>query len=161
MTNAQGNHLAPGICQGIHLWSQSKSLLWEVHQERPDEASWTIWRRFLNSFSTYHGYFHSSVGSWLHPAAKLRRAWPYIFSPSGNTLYVRSGLQYEIYPFVRTQYYSYDMTVTVTHQPIDGIPIDCTETSAGWRIPGFPAPVIYNPPVPTSPTFDDYIDQQP
>ena len=163
MTNAQGKRLAPGIRQGIHLWSQSKSILREVHQERPDEASWMIWRRFLNSFSSFHGYLHASafVGPWLYPAAKLRRAWPCIFSPTGNTLYVRSGLQYEVHPCVRTRIYSYDMTIAVSHQPTDGIPIDCTETSDGWRIPGLPDPVLYTPPAPIASTFDDYIDQQP
>jgi hypothetical protein len=56
MTNVTSNQLASGIRQGLHLWSQSKSKLQEIHQERPNEASWTIWRRFLNTFSNFHGY---------------------------------------------------------------------------------------------------------
>jgi exonuclease III len=161
MTNAKGNRLAPGIRQGIHLWSQSKSNIREIHQERPDDTSWIIWRRFLNTFSTFHEYLHQHVGSWLQPSVKLRRSWPYIYSPSGNTLYVRSGLQYEIHPCIRTRLYSFDMTMAVSLQPADGIPVDCVETTTGWLIPGAPAPVLHPPPILLAPTFDDYIDQQP
>ena len=120
-----------------------------------------VWRRFLNSFSSYHGYLHSHPGSWLQPASKLQRAWPYLYSPSGDTLYVRSGLQYQIHSRVRTRIYSYGMTHAVSIPPDDGIPIDCTEIFDGWRIPGFPASLLPSPSVPLSSTFDDFLDQQP
>ncbi len=132
-----------------------------ANQERPNEASWMVWRRFLNTFASYHGYLHSHPGSWLQPATKLRRAWPYLYSPSGDTLYVRLSLQYQIHPRVRTRIYSYDMTHAVSIPPDDGIPIDCKEILDGWKIPGFPASVLPSPSVPLSPTFDDFLDQQP
>ncbi len=53
------------------------------------------------------------------------------------------------------------MTATVQSQPEDGIPVDCSETADGWRIPGVLASVV--PPILTklAPTFDIFIDQQP
>jgi hypothetical protein len=86
MTNATGTRLAPGIRHGIHLWSQSKSKFQESHQERPNKAFWTIWRRFLNTLSNFHGYLFTPLGSWLFPADRLRRLWPFILSPSSDSL---------------------------------------------------------------------------
>jgi len=161
MSNATGDRLAPGIRHGIHLWSQSKSKLSEIHQERPDEASWTIWRRFLNTISNFHGHLFKSLGAWLQPANLLRRSWPIIYSPSGDSLYVRSSDHYEIHPNLRTRIFSYDVIASVSFQPDDGIPVDVTETTSGWRIPGHLPQVLYPIPTPIAPTFDSFIDQQP
>jgi hypothetical protein len=161
MCNATGDRLAPGIRHGQHLWSQSKSDIQEIHQERPNEASWTIWRRFLNTLSNFHGCLYHSLGDWLQPAAKLRRSWPTLYSPSSDSLYVCSGDQYEIHPYFRTRIYSYDTVATVRHQPEDGVPVDCSETSDGWCIPGLPSAVLTPLPPALAPTFDIFIDQQP
>jgi exonuclease III len=161
MSNATGDRLAPGIRHGQHLWSQSKTTIQEIHQERPNEASWTIWRRFLNTIANFHGYLLQPLGTWLQPAATLRRLWPFLYSPSSDSLYVRSSTQYDIHPFSRTQIYSYDLSFSVQVPPDDGIPVDCSATADGWRIPGSLAviPPTISPGL--SPTFDAYIDQQP
>jgi exonuclease III len=161
MTNATGNRLAPGIRHGCHLWSQSKSTLQEIHQERPNDASWTIWRRFLNIISNFHGYLYVSLGPWLHPSDKLRRNWPIIYSPSSDSLYIRSADHYEIHPASRTRIFPYTMAASVPVQPHDGIPVDVTETTSGWRTPGIISPVTPLLPTILAPTFDAYVDQQP
>jgi hypothetical protein len=35
------------------------------NQECPNEASWTIWGRFLNTISNFHGYLYRCLGDWL------------------------------------------------------------------------------------------------
>ncbi len=161
MCNATGDRLAPGIRHGEHLWSQSKSNIQEIHQERPHEASWTIWRRFLNTFSNFHGFLYRPLGDWLQPPPQLRRSWPFLYSPSSDSLYVRSGDLYDIHPFARPRIYSFDTTTTVEFQPEDGIPVDCSDTSDGWRIPGTLASILHPVPPVLAPTFDVFIDQQP
>jgi hypothetical protein len=39
--------------------------------------------------------------------------------------------------------------------------VECSETSDGWRIPGFPSAVLTPLPPALAPTFDIFIDQQP
>jgi hypothetical protein len=41
----------------------SKTNLQEIHQERPNEVSWTIWRHFLNTISNFHGYLYQGRAS--------------------------------------------------------------------------------------------------
>jgi hypothetical protein len=53
------------------------------------------------------------------------------------------------------------MITTVRVQPADGVPIDCTETSDGWRIPGAIGPPCTPTPSILAPTFDVFINQQP
>jgi hypothetical protein len=53
------------------------------------------------------------------------------------------------------------MITTVCVQPADGVPIDCTETSDGWRIPGVIGTPVTSTPCILAPTFDVFIDQQP
>jgi hypothetical protein len=162
MTNATGTRLAPGIRHGTHLWSQSKSKFQEIHQELPNEASWSIWRRFLNTISNFHGYlFTPLMGPWLFPADRLRRLWPLVLSPSSDSLYVHSSDEYQIHSCVRVRIYSFTMITTVRLQPGDGVPIDCTEASDGWRIPGVIGPPTVSTPCILAPTFDVFIDQQP
>jgi exonuclease III len=161
MATATGTRLAPGIRAGCHLWSQSKSTLQEVYQERPNEASWTIWRRFLNTIANYHGYLFTQLGPWLHPSAQLRRTWPILYSPSGDSLYIRSSDHYEVHPASHHRNFPYATAASVRVQPSDGIPVDVTETSYGWLIPGNLAFAPSIPPTPPAPTFDDYINQQP
>jgi hypothetical protein len=56
---------------------------------------------------------------------------------------------------------SYDTDASVWPQPDDGIPVDCSKTSDGWRTPGLLASVLAPLPLALAPTFDVFIDQQP
>jgi hypothetical protein len=46
------------------------------------------------------------------------------------------------------------MIGTVRSQTEDGIPVDCSETSDGWRIPGLLASILTPVPLALAPTFD-------
>jgi hypothetical protein len=48
--NAEGTQLVEGILKGNRNGNQSYSILEEPLQERPNEVSWGIWRRFLQQF---------------------------------------------------------------------------------------------------------------
>jgi hypothetical protein len=57
--------------------------------------------------------------------------------------------------------YSYDTVATVQPQPEDGIPVDCSETSDGWHIPGLLSVVLTPLPPVLASTFDIFLGQQP
>ena len=80
--DANGTHIADGISNGALPDLRSLSLLEEPYQERPGPLAWTAWRKFLKNIRDSSGRLYCPLGPWRFPAHRLRRRWPFLFSPS-------------------------------------------------------------------------------
>lgn len=164
ITTACGTKISQGISNGTDLQLLSTSRLDEPYQEKPGNRAWTAWRKFLKHISSPNGTLYRPLGPWLHRYHLLRRDWPYVYSPSLDTVYKHDPPNHVVYNRVRTRIYKPNATpATITVLPVDCVPVDCCSITDGWRIsvPSPLSPTIQCPPTKIAASFDDYLDSIP
>jgi hypothetical protein len=108
LCTADGTFVLPNIQKGERSIRQCSSRLREINQQRPNDASWGVWRRFLKTICTtemdpmYNMCTEGiekiketgtrlrlcrPLGNWLVTAKKSERLWPFYYSHSQNVLY--------------------------------------------------------------------------
>jgi hypothetical protein len=103
ITNASGNRLSPGILDGTPFISQSQPKGSQVKQLSSSPWAWTAWRKMLRLVSDRWGILH--IPHWLHEwttsGNQLRRRWPFLYSPSSDSLYRSFEATFEVSGKVR------------------------------------------------------------
>ena len=160
ITLASGTKLAPGVISGMRTPFQSVSTLHDAYQERPGSLAWRAWRRFLRLFSTSDGTLFQPLGPWTLPHHKLRRTWPYLYSPSTDILYRNRLNQYSALPRYRPRVYRHTNSTTTVILPLDCIPVDATPISDGWRLDTY-LPILPPPSIVLPLSFPEYIHSLP
>jgi hypothetical protein len=85
--NAEGNKLAEGILQGYKCTKQSYSLLEEPYQERPNEMSWGVWRRWLKQVCYDKDQLIRPLGPWF-ACQSTRQGWPCYYGPVCDVIHI-------------------------------------------------------------------------
>jgi zinc-binding in reverse transcriptase/Endonuclease/Exonuclease/phosphatase family len=166
MLNAQGTAFAIGIYQGFRSVSQSYSTLQEPLQERPNDHTWSLWRRFLRSLSPDKCHLYECLGPWL-PTLPSRRKWPNYYSPSRRMLYRLCSSIYVAHDQTGPNTFS-DQYDDESDQfpfskifPTDAIPVDITDIDDGWYMFD-PSPVQTSlPDTPKILTLSEYFSTLP
>jgi hypothetical protein len=105
-----------------------------VKQDRPNEASWSIWRRLLSLFSSTNDKLHQSLQSWTSFGNSLWQQWPFLCSPSLHLLYHHFENCFESHHEIRPNLFDlFSSLETIHNLPDDTIPVDITDIIAGWR----------------------------
>jgi hypothetical protein len=99
--------ILPNIHKGERSIKQSSSRLSEIHKQRPNEVSWSIWRNFIKTSCTSNNdpmyatcssgidkvkevgkrlRLRSPLGDWLIKANDSERLWPFYYSNLNNIL---------------------------------------------------------------------------
>jgi hypothetical protein len=139
MYNASGTAIAEGIYEGYCSTSQSFSLVHEPLQERPNEKTWSLWRRFLRSImrGSGHGYqMVSRLGTW-YPGLSSQRRWPYYFLVSCNALFRYTEAEYVEHERIGPNLFS-EQGVTAADLPNDCVPVDATDVDNSWFVLDLP-----------------------
>jgi hypothetical protein len=130
--NARGSHLISGIRTGEPTESPSLPKGPTVKQDKPDQWSWSLWRRFLSLFSDNHNKLHKSLRSWTSSGQHLCRSWPFLYSPSLHILYRRYRISFEACAKLRPNIFDFTPLETTHHLPDNSIPVDAKVSPNGW-----------------------------
>jgi hypothetical protein len=117
ISNANGTHLASGIRKGHRSSQQSTPKGPMVKQDRPDQASWTLWRRLLSLFCSTDDKLYRSLTSWTSTGDFLRRHWPFLYSPTLHLLFRRYQNSFESCTKTRPHIFNYIPLEIVNHLP--------------------------------------------
>jgi hypothetical protein len=70
------------IKQQPNLWLVSTSKLTWPQQHQQSQKAWTLWKKYLQLFTTNNGKLHQKLGKW-QPNCHLQRHWNFVSSPHG------------------------------------------------------------------------------
>lgn len=160
---ADGIQIDRSIVAGNPSILSSKSNHLEVHQPKPDSSVvWTTWRKACRRwYWTHTCELKSPLGKWLHPSRKLRRDWPYHWSPWHETVYLKGHDFYSAHQRHNTGKFYAISSMHWDKLPSDAYPIQITEGCSAYEAaylritskPGIKSiPSSAHPPS----TFDDY-----
>ena len=162
LCNASGTHLAEGIHAGQYHHYQSYSILQEPLQERPNQAVWGIWRRFLKMICYNKTKLKRPLGPWF-ARISTRRRWPNYYFPYLKCIRVHEKNQFYVHRLVRHRVFAHDPIELDLDNNEDGfpIPVDITRITDGIRISSYPMD-DYAPPDDSIPTnFLDHLKSLP
>jgi hypothetical protein len=130
--------------------SLSSTSSWvNIHQARPNQTSWKLWRKACSLWSFQNKLYHP-LGAWSYSAPQLRRKWLVYCEYATGDLYVRSSTGYirciAINPIHYSPVSEGSWTPTSTSYPV---PAQKSIHGDTWIpiIPSLPAP----PPHPDQP----------
>ena len=108
LCTADGTFVLPNIYKGEKSIRQCSSRLEEINQQRPSEATWGTWRKFLKSICdcSIDPMYHTCndgkdelkaigtrlrlsipLGNWNVITNESKRLWPFYYSHNHNILY--------------------------------------------------------------------------
>jgi hypothetical protein len=157
ISNANGSHLASSVCKGHRSSQQSTPKGPMVKQDRPDEGSWTLWRRLLSLFCSTDDKLHRSLTSWTSTGDLLRRHWPFLYSPTLHLLFRQYQNSFESCTETRPHIFNYISLEIVNHLPDDAIPADATDITNGWRTSPITATIQLNNTITFHYAFASYV----
>ena len=169
LLTADAKILPKGIYYGYRMITQSSSKEEEAVQERPNERTWAIWRRFLKKHVCNNKREPSiSLGGWLVDMNKLDRLWPFYYSDKYACLYKsyravwhsNDDYIYDGHNCIG-DVYSFEASFQAEELPLDAVPVMVWEEKEGWRVPEA-NPTFYKKPTP-APYYDfmSYVKTQP
>jgi hypothetical protein len=127
ITNASGNRLSPGILDGTPL-------------KRPPSKTTVTIPSSLDSLAQTAppcerplGILHipHRLSQWTTSGNQLRHRWPFLYSPSSDSLYQSFVATLEVSGKVRTRVFTFTSNRTVSVTPPNAVPVDCEERSDG------------------------------
>ena len=161
ITTAQGTRIDPGAINGNLQEMSSRSKLLPVHQEKPNEASWKLWRECLKIWAVQSTLL-VPLGNWKHTAPLLRRKWKSYYDPNTKSLFQHHQHdQFHQYTHKREQFYHHAFAIT---SPVlsHWIPVTTTNFTTSTI---FLCSPIWTVPIPIAQTiaetFQEYLLQQP
>ena len=85
---AVGDTVMKGIVKGYRMHQQSSSKREEIVQERPNERTWAVWRKFLfKHICNKNRKAYTHLGCWNIDPNTYERLWPFYFSEKKGYLY--------------------------------------------------------------------------
>ena len=158
LTTPRGIYLDNAKLRG-HISRLSSTTTWlRIHQTRPSEAQWILWRKANKLWSSPKGRLHNPLGRWLRPNEERRIRLPaYVH---GNTLALLVHEAYQVYDLDATcrQVVSHRPT-TLRYEDIHpaAAPADVYEAPDGqWAVRAV-THVLEPERTPTYNSFDSYI----
>ena len=89
ITDATGMQLDASKLNGTPSAMSSTTTWLQVHQDRPSETEWKLWRRANKLWSSQDGVLCRPLGSWLHPRSQQRQQ--HFAYHKNRRLYIRAG----------------------------------------------------------------------
>ena len=163
LCTADGTFILPNIYKGEKSIRQCSSRLGEINQQRPSEATWGTWRKFLKSICdcSIDPMYHTCnddkdelkaigtrlrlsipLGNWNVITNESKRLWPFYYSHNHNILYrsyrkewhSQGKFEYDCHQGKDDETFSYEKFQSVSTLPDDSVPVDVTDATDGWRI---------------------------
>ena len=191
LCTADGTFILPNVHKGQRSIRQSSSRLSEIKQERPNEATWGLWRKFLQTVCTdsvdpmydtctsgkdeakamgSRLRLRIPLGDWLIQANDSERLWPFYYSNSNNVLYrsyrkewhTQGVFSFDCHQGADSETFAFAQYDNIHRLPEDAIPVDVFAATDGWRISFYQALDLGEETQNTTPTsFLSALMQQP
>ena len=162
LTDATGQTLDPSKLHGNPNSNSSTTTWLHVHQERPSEEIWTLWRKANLLWSHHDGTVHTPLEEWLLPRKDQRQQhFAYL---RHRRLYLRVGKhEYQVCtPTLIPGEFRFHTRVRQYRQiKSDAHPVHVTVSTANpdhWRVAPVYHPIITIPPPDRAETFDAFVD---
>ncbi|MEM7284523.1 MAG: hypothetical protein AAF438_23235, partial [Pseudomonadota bacterium] len=131
LTDASGNVIDSTKITGDPSLMSSRTSLHHVHQEKPTEPAWALWKQACSLWCNSDGSLRNPLGMWLVTGPDLRMQWRAYFAESSSSLYVRIDNGFQIYFTEGSDTVGDYETDTIL--PRDAVPADVTSNDNGWR----------------------------
>ena len=168
IATADGTSVDPAFEQGDSTLESSWDTHSKVHQARPDNKTWALWRRANRRWSTRAGKLHQPLGRWLVRRSDRHRQWPMYYSASAASVYqvCADRKQYRQSAALRHGKYCWidDNTGEQTlfcSLPEDSTPIGLTEAVTQHMFAPPVLPSWHHPVVPVAATWDMLVRRHP
>jgi hypothetical protein len=151
ITMSNNSHLDNSkLCGNPSLYSSTTQYV-PVHQERPSETEWKLWKKANKLWSDANGRLYQPLGTWSHASTQQRNQhFAYLIHPAKLALRTNQGFQVhrmrhaeliatkDIFPFSK---------MPAKAQPIEVSP---TLSHTRWRIQEQQNSSYHPPPLPQS-----------
>ena len=163
LCTADGTFILPNVQKGERSIRQSSSRLKEINQQRPNEATWSVWRKFLTTISkeAYDPMYdqctagreklkevgrrlrlRAPLGDWIMPSNESERLWPFYYSNDNNVLYrsyrehwhKQGEFSFDCHQGADSETFAFVQYDNVIRLPDDAVPVDVFAATDGWRI---------------------------
>ena len=163
LCTADGTFILPNVHKGERSIRQSSSRLKEINQQRPGDATWGIWRKFLKTLcnNTTNPMYESCtsgaanakdtgrrlrlrlpLGDWEGKANESERLWPFYYSHANNVLYrsyrkdwhTQGEFSFDCHQGSDSETFDYVQHDNIKRLPDDTVPVDVFAATDGWRI---------------------------
>lgn len=163
-----GKNLDMSLLRGAPSLNSSTTHGNSIHQERPAELEWKLWRKANLLWSDASGKFHESLGPWTVPVAEQRQThhayWQYDKLCGADTvLFVRVN---GMYISCTQAANAYEYSETTQSRAWEALPADVCAVQAWpmssgiWQVESSTA-TMRGPRRSVGATFQDYIDTLP
>ena len=153
LTLASGISLDPTMLQG-DLSIRSASSRWHpIHQDRPSETEWRLWRKANLLWSSSNGTLHQPVQRWLKPIHDQRQQH-FAYQQNRRLFLHQIDGQYQLFLQIpETNMFRPRITGVRFYRfrqlPVLSVPVDVIHVQANedlWMIAGHPHSFTYIPP---------------
>jgi hypothetical protein len=134
IANANGDMIDPAMYEGNKDQTMSKGVWQEVHQEKPDNTSWSMWRRLCREISypsQRRRYLRKHLGKWTEKPENMRRDWKFWHDPRQDKLYQRTGQGFIKH---NKMWYDYDTEGYPANLPDTAVPAEVKRQANTWQL---------------------------
>ena len=129
---ASGHRLLDGVTRGTECTWGSRTVWHHTNQTKPSVASWKVWERALNLFST-KSVLHLPLLHWLLPPSDQRRVWPSYYDPDSDVLILSNDGVYTTH-LRCCNTFDHDSTGIIPSLPSGSYAVALDKTFSGWRV---------------------------
>ena len=188
LCTADGLFILPSIVKGEMSIRQCASRLSEARQERPNEATWKIWKAFLNTLCADKDEskdirktkemikqdkgerlrLKQPLGDWKVLVQDSERLWPFYYSNDKNIRYrsyrkewhKQGSFTFDCHQGTNDETFDYGKFDSTTTLPLDSVPVDVFDADTGWRISYYQQLDIPTKPTANIKSFLDHLYNQ-
>jgi ribonuclease HI len=135
ITNAKGDMIDPAMIEGKRENTISQEKWRRIHQQKPDAASWNLWKRMCKDISTRINnkwYLNRRLGRWLVPHEEMRRQWRFWYDIDSETLYQKTNERISKH---LKMWHDFDENgESADNIPSKAIPVEVTRGTNTWRL---------------------------
>jgi hypothetical protein len=132
ITNAKGDMIDPAMIERNKEETLSQEKWRRVNQQKPDAASWNLWKNMCKDVSTRMNnkwYLNRRLGRWTIPLEEMRKQWRFWYDIDQETLY-----QYTSDGLSKHSRMWYEIGQIVENLPSSAIPVEVTRGTNAWRL---------------------------
>ena len=175
MCTADESYILDIVLKGEQSINQSASRKDEIVQERPDNTTWRVWRKFLRPLchtDSSKMRDKNQLSDWINTIQNSHRLWSFYCSGNKNTVYQRywkvwhgnTRYQFDAYQGNNEEVFDFDLldqNVDLKYMTGDAVPVDIAYSPRGWRVcQHHPRITPLEPPAPIT-GFIQFVQSQP
>jgi hypothetical protein len=153
ISNAAGTGIDPTKYHGNPSLLSSRSKCHHINQEKPNDASWQVWKRFCDTFLTLDYQLRQPLGRWTIPMTQARMEPAAAVSLSEMYCYIRATDRYISHVITSPGLVGSPVDEDII-LPDDAIPVDIVDDNGQWQYSGLQGTDVPPPSNPSTEFLD-------